>query len=70
MHTHTFTITLTFADSVKGEAAIQEMVEKIADTLKHECECGNGLSPESSETYTEEIEVVHTKTGIEETAYP
>jgi hypothetical protein len=70
MKTHEFKITLTFADNVKGEEAIREMVEKIADTLKHECESGNGLAPESSETYTEEIEVIHTKTKTRETSYP
>ena len=35
MKTHEFKITLTFADNVKGEEAIREMVEKIADTLKN-----------------------------------
>ncbi|HUU89522.1 MAG TPA: hypothetical protein VMX17_17450 [Candidatus Glassbacteria bacterium] len=70
MKTHEFKITLTFADNVKGEEAIREMVEKIADALKHECESGNGLAPESSETYTEEIEVIHTKTKTRETSYP
>lgn len=70
MKEHKFTLTLTFADDVKGEEAIYEMVEKIALALRHECECGNGLAPEESETYTDSIRVVHKKTKIEEITYP
>ena len=69
MKEHKFTLTLTFEDNVKGEEAIREMVEKIAYTLRRECESGNGLAPEISETYTNEIKVVHKETKIEENTF-
>jgi len=51
-----FTVTLTFSENVK-ESDISEMSRKIADSLRHECDSGNGLAPELSEAFTEKIEV-------------
>lgn len=57
MKKHTFTVTLTFADKVGDDNDIKAMAFKIADALRHECDSGNGLAPENSETFTKEIEV-------------
>lgn len=57
MKKHTFTVTLTLSDKVSDDEAIKEMAFKIADALRHECDSGNGLAPEKSDCYTEEIVV-------------
>lgn len=55
------TINIKFADSISGtDEDIQEMTAKIAGALKHECDSGMGIAPESSETYTTEIQVIPT----------
>ena len=33
------------------------MAFRIADTLRHECDNGNGLAPNLSDSFTEKIEV-------------
>ena len=57
MKSQTFTVTLTLSDKVSDDDAIKEMACKIADALRHECDSGNGLAPETSDAYTEGIEV-------------
>jgi hypothetical protein len=57
MKKHTFTVTLTLSDKVSDDEAIKEMAFKIADALRHECDSGNGLAPEMSDSFTEKIEV-------------
>jgi len=57
MKKHTFTVTLTLSDKVSDDDAIKEMAFKIADALRHECDSGNGLAPELSDSFTEKIEV-------------
>ena len=59
MKTHTFTVTLTFSEKVTDDEAIKEMAYKIADTLRNECDSGNGLAPELSDSFTEKIEVTN-----------
>jgi hypothetical protein len=57
MKKHTFTVTLTLSDKVSDDDAIKEMAYKIADALRHECDSGNGLAPNLSDSFTEKIEV-------------
>ena len=57
MKKHTFTVTLTLSDKVSDDDAIKEMAFKIADALRHECDSGNGLAPNLSDSFTEKIEV-------------
>jgi hypothetical protein len=57
MKKHSFTVTLTLSDKVSDDDAIKEMAFKIADALRHECDSGNGLAPELSDSFTEKIEV-------------
>lgn len=57
MKKHTFTISLTLSEGVSDDEAIKEMAFKIADALRHECDSGNGLAPEMSDSYTQEIVV-------------
>lgn len=61
MKKHTFLVTITVADEIPDDKAgevVKEMAGRIADALRHECDSGNGLTPEETETYTEEIKVV------------
>ena len=57
MKKHTFSVTLTLSDKLSDDDAIKEMAYKIADALRHECDSGNGLAPELSDSFTEKIEV-------------
>jgi hypothetical protein len=57
MKTQTFTVTLTFSGKVTSDDEIKETAFKIADALRHECDSGNGLAPELSDSFTEKIEV-------------
>jgi hypothetical protein len=59
MKTQTFTVTLTFSGKVTSDDEIKETAFKIADALRHECDSGNGLAPEDSDSYTKEIIVSH-----------
>ena len=59
MKKHTFTVVLTLSEKVSDDDAIKEMAFKIADALRHECDSGNGLAPEKSDSYTKEIIVSH-----------
>lgn len=56
-NSHTFTVTVILSDKVSDDEAIKEIAFKIADALRHECDSGNGLAPELSDAYTEEIVV-------------
>ncbi len=59
MKTQVFTITINFSDKVTSDNDIKEVAFKIADALRHECDSGNGLAPESSDAYTKEIVISH-----------
>ncbi len=59
MKKHSFTVTLTLSEKLSDDDAIKEMAYKIADALRHECDSGNGLAPEKSDSYTEKIEVTN-----------
>lgn len=59
MQTIQFTVNITFADSITGDdEQIKEITNKIANALKHECDSGNGIAPDSSDTFTSEIQVI------------
>lgn len=55
----TFVVTLEFADKITSDNEIHETAFKIAKALEHECNSGNGLAPDHSDTYTKSIEVVN-----------
>lgn len=58
-------VILTFADdNIKGTKHLKEIAERVANTLKEESNSGNGLAPESADTYTESV-YVNTTTAPE-----
>lgn len=59
MKKHTFTVTLTLSEKVSDDEAIKEMAFRIADALRNECDSGNGLAPNLSDSFTERIDVTN-----------
>lgn len=52
-----FTVELEFEDKISQDQEIGEVAINILEALKHECDAGNGLAPEVSETFTRKIVV-------------
>lgn len=59
MKSQTFTVTLNFSGKVTSDDEIKEMALKIAQSLRHECDSGDGLAPSDSDSFTKEIIVSH-----------
>jgi hypothetical protein len=60
----TFTLTIEFSDKISGDDEFQEIANKIADALVHECDCGNGLAPDQSDAFTESVEISNDILGV------
>jgi hypothetical protein len=53
----TFAVTLNFESKITDDKDILEIAKNIARALVNEANSGNGLTTESSNTYTESVEV-------------
>lgn len=52
-----FNVELTFSDSIYSDKEYNEITQKLMDALIREVNSGQGLSPEESDAFTEEISV-------------
>lgn len=52
-----FNVELTFSDSIYSDDEYNEITKNIIDGLSRQVDSGQGLSPEESEAFTEEISV-------------
>ena len=59
MKSQTFTVTLNFSSKVTSDNDIKEIALKMAHALRHECDSGNGLAPDDSDSFTKEIIISH-----------
>lgn len=59
MKTVIFTLALEFANKLSTDEEIKEVARKVVAALKHECDAGNGLAPDNSDTYTKSIRVLN-----------
>lgn len=57
MKTIKLTVELTFANNINSDKEIANVAKNVLDTLEHEVECGIGLAPDETETYTTKIVV-------------
>ena len=53
----TFTVTLTFESKITDDKDILEIASNIARAIRNECNHGDGITTDFSDTYTETIEV-------------
>lgn len=56
-HTTKFILEIITADKIVSDEETAEMAQKIALALVAECNSGNGIVPEDSETFTEIVYV-------------
>lgn len=53
----TFSVSLTFSESVETDAEILEVMKKLKSALVHEVDAGMGLAPDDSDLFTTKIEI-------------
>jgi len=64
MKSLTFEVTLTFCEKIESDDEILEVGNNILNALVGEISHGNGIAPQSSDNYTEEIQIRDPLTGI------
>ena len=52
-----FSVTLTFESAINDDNDILEVAKNIARAIQVECNYGNGITTDFSDTYTERVEV-------------
>lgn len=57
MKKHTFIVEVEFEDNINSDSEIAEIGINILNCLVNECDSGNGLAPDNSETSTRSIKV-------------
>lgn len=59
MKKHTFIVEVEFEDNINLDFEIAEIGINILNCLVNECDSGNGLAPDNSETFTKSIKVIN-----------